>query len=91
MQKRSITTSDSERANDNPYNTYYHDGLPPGPVGNPGAAAIDAAKNPAEGPWLYFVTVDPHTGETVFTNTLEEHNKVVLQFQQWCRDNPGNC
>lgn len=91
VQKRSITTSDAERANDNPYNTYYHDGLPPGPVGNPGAAAIDAAKNPADGPWLYFVTVNPHTGETIFTNTLDEHNEVVLQFQQWCRDNPGNC
>ena len=91
VQKRSITTSDAERANDNPYNTYYHDGLPPGPVGNPGAAAIDAAKNPVQGSWLYFVTVNPHTGETVFTNTLDEHNQAVLQFQKWCRDNPGNC
>lgn len=91
VQKRSITTSDAERANSNPYNTYFHDGLPPGPVGNPGAAAIDAAKNPEEGPWLYFVTVNPHTGETIFTNTLEEHNKAVLQFQKWCQDNPGTC
>lgn len=91
VQKRSITTSDAERANDDPYNTYYHDGLPPGPVGNPGAAAIDAAKNPVQGSWLYFVTVNPHTGETVFTNTLDEHNQAVLQFQKWCRDNPGNC
>ncbi|MDO5698802.1 MAG: endolytic transglycosylase MltG [Dermatophilus congolensis] len=91
VQKRSITTSDAERANANPYNTYYHDGLPPGPVGNPGASAIDAAKNPAEGPWLYFVTVNPHTGETIFTNTLAEHNKAVLQFQKWCQDNPGTC
>ncbi len=91
VQKRSITTTDAERANSNPYNTYYHDGLPPGPVGNPGAAAIDAAKNPADGPWLYFVTVNPDTGETTFTNTLEEHSVAVQQFRAWCQANPGTC
>ncbi|USQ74989.1 endolytic transglycosylase MltG [Ornithinimicrobium cryptoxanthini] len=84
-------TTDEQRANPSPYNTYEHPGLPPGPINSPGAAAIDAAMNPAEGDWLYFVTVNPSTGETVFTNTLEEHNKNVEQFLQWCEDNPDSC
>ena len=84
-------TTEEQRANPSPYNTYEHTGLPPGPINSPGAAAIEAAMNPAEGDWLYFVTVNPSTGETVFTNTLEEHNKNVEQFLQWCEDNPDSC
>ncbi|QCR19323.1 endolytic transglycosylase MltG [Agrococcus sp. SGAir0287] len=84
-----ITTTDEERADaNNPYNTYVYAGLPVGPIGAPGDAAIDAVLSPAEGDWLYFVTVDPSTGETVFSNTLAEHNQAVLRFQQWLRDNP---
>jgi len=37
------------------------------------------------------VTVDPGTGETVFTTTLDEHNVQVRRFQQWCQANPGKC
>lgn len=84
-------TTEEQRANPSPYNTYEHAGLPPGPINSPGAAAIEAAMNPAEGDWLYFVTVNPSTGETVFTNTLEEHNKNVEQFLKWCEDNPDSC
>lgn len=84
-----ITTTDEERADaGNPYNTYVHAGLPIGPIGAPGDAAIDAVLAPAEGDWLYFVTIDPSTGETVFSNTLAEHNQAVLLFQAWLRDNP---
>lgn len=90
-QRRSITTSDQERAAGSPYNTYAHPGLPPGPINNPGADSITAAQNPADGNWLYFVTVNPDTGRTVFTATLAEHNQQVRVFQQWCQANPGKC
>ncbi|HLI36001.1 MAG TPA: endolytic transglycosylase MltG [Streptosporangiaceae bacterium] len=50
-----------------PYNTYLHTGLPPGPIDNPGAAAIRAALHPEIGSYLYFVTVNPRTGQTEFT------------------------
>lgn len=90
-QRRSITTSDQERAAGSPYNTYAHPGLPPGPINNPGADSITAAQNPADGNWLYFVTVNPDTGQTVFTATLAEHNQQVKVFQQWCQANPGKC
>ena len=43
-------------------------GLPPGPISNPGEASIEAAANPADGPWYFFVTVDPSTGETKFAD-----------------------
>lgn len=81
----SVWTSAEERADDNPYNTYFHTGLPIGPIGAPGDTAIDAAVNPAEGPWLYFVAVNLATGETEFTSTLAEHNKAVQKLRDWCK------
>ncbi len=55
-----------------PYNTYRRYGLPPGPINNPGAAAMKAAVNPAAGNWLYFITVAP--GDTRFTDNLSQFN-----------------
>jgi UPF0755 protein len=55
-----------------PYNTYRHDGLPPGPIGNPSQGAIQAALNPAPGDYLYFVARP--NGTHVFTRSLAEHN-----------------
>ena len=76
-------TTDEERAADSPYNTYKYPGLPPGPIGSPGRAAIQAALNPADGDWLYFVA-DPKTGETTFTSSYAEH-------QQACRATGIEC
>lgn len=59
---------------DSLYNTYLHPGLPPGPIGAPGERAIQAALNPAEGDWIYWVTVDCE-GTTEFSTTLDEHNQ----------------
>lgn len=59
---------------DSPYNTYRHPGLPPGPIGSPGEQAIQAALHPAEGDWVYWVTVDCD-GTTMFSSSLEEHNQ----------------
>ncbi|WP_309616239.1 endolytic transglycosylase MltG [Salinibacterium sp.] len=85
----SIFTTDAERADDsNPYNTYVHPGLPIGPISAPGAAAIDAALNPVDGPWLFFVLVNGETGETTFSTTVDEHDAAVEVWQRWLRDHP---
>lgn len=89
--KRTVTTTDAARASSSPYNTYKVAGLPPGPIGNPGESAIKAAAAPAAGPWLYFVAVNPTTGETRFATTFAEHEKNVVLFQQWCQANKGKC
>jgi UPF0755 protein len=85
-----IETTAAQRADaSNKYNTYAHAGLPVGPIAAPGDAAIDAALHPAKGKWLYFVLVNGKTGETVFSNTLAEHNVAVAQWQAWLRAHPG--
>lgn len=75
----------------NRYNTYVHQGLPPTPIGNPSKEAIEAAKHPAEGSWLYFVTVDLTTGETVFSSTYAEHEANVKRLKDYCQNNPDIC
>lgn len=83
-----VWTTDEARANpDNPYNTYYYEGLPAGPIALPGELALDAALSPAEGPWLYFVTWNMATGETFFSSTLAEHEANIALGKQ-CRDDP---
>lgn len=84
-----VTTTDAERADEsNPYNTYVHEGLPPAPISNPGDIAIKAVTNEAPGKWLYFVTVNLETGETVFSDTYDQHLVAVDQFQAWLRAHP---
>ena len=86
----SVWTSAEDRDNDSPYNTYKHEGLPPGPISSPGEAALASAIDPAEGDWLYFVAVDLDTGETRFTSTYAEHQKAVEELQAWCRASDAN-
>jgi UPF0755 protein len=69
-----------------PYNTYTHTGLPPGPISSPGAAALEAAANPDDSDYRYFVTVNLKTGETRFAETLPEHNRNVAQYREYCRN-----
>ena len=85
-----VTTTDAERDDaSNPYNTYQHDGLPPGPISNPGDIALQAVTHPAAGNWLYFVTVDLESGETTFSDTYDQHLQAVKQFQAWLRAHPS--
>jgi UPF0755 protein len=84
------STSDEAQFDDNPWNTYVHAGLPIGPISNPGDVAIDAAMHPADGDWLYFVTVNLDTGETVFTSNLADHERARAQWLDWCADNPDS-
>jgi UPF0755 protein len=62
------------------YNTYKYRGLPPGPISNPGEEAMSAAVNPADGNWLYYVTVKP--GDTRFTKSFEEFNVWANEFRK---------
>lgn len=87
----SIYTTAEERAIDSPYNTYRYPGLPPGPIGAAGEKAIKAALNPVPGDWLYFVLINPETGETRFNTTLEAHNRDDALFDQYCREHQGTC
>jgi UPF0755 protein len=77
---------DGDTEKDTPYNTYMHDGLPPTPISNPGRDALAAAMNPADGDWLYWVTVNLDTGETKFSSTAEEHEANVEVYKEWCRN-----
>ncbi|TXK17828.1 endolytic transglycosylase MltG [Homoserinibacter sp. GY 40078] len=86
-----VWTTPEERADaSNPYNTYANPGLPVGPIGLPGDAAIQAAVQPADGTWLYFVPINLRTGETVFSNTLAEHEAAANQLYAWCHESDEN-
>ncbi len=85
-----VGTSDDDRASDSDYNTYKKSGLPPTPIMAPGEQAIEAALDPADGPWLYFVTTNPDTGVTKFAETYEEHLRNKAEFDKWCASSP-NC
>jgi len=63
-----------------PYNTYRNLGLPPTPISNPGLSAINAALHPAQGDWLYFITVKP--GDTRFTRSFAEFGTWELLFHK---------
>ncbi|MCX4544648.1 endolytic transglycosylase MltG [Streptomyces sp. NBC_01565] len=65
---------------DHPYNTYFHKGLTPGPISNPGADALNATLDPDKGGWMFFVSVDGN--KTTFTKTFAEHTKLVDEFNE---------
>ncbi|NEB35556.1 endolytic transglycosylase MltG [Streptomyces sp. SID14515] len=76
-----ITIGSKEiRTNPDPYNTYYHTGLPPGPIGNPGMDAIKASLNPTGKGWMFFISLDGK--KTEFTKTVEEHEKLNEKWKE---------
>lgn len=77
-----IAATHEQLKSKSPYNTYARLGLPPGPIGNPGDHAIEAALNPADGPWLYFVTVDPKKKITKFTDSEAEFFQLAEEFNR---------
>jgi UPF0755 protein len=79
---RSITKADLNQST--PYNTYIIDGLPPGPICNPGKAALEAVANPARSRDLYFVA--DGTGGHVFAETFDQHQKNVAHWRQIEKD-----
>ncbi|MEN3583739.1 endolytic transglycosylase MltG [Streptomyces sp. ZYX-F-203] len=68
------------RTFDNPYNTYFYKGLPPGPISNPGEEALRGALSPTNDGWYYFISLDGDTSR--FTRTNAEHEKLVQEFNE---------
>lgn len=71
--KKTEEISNNDKLIDSPYNTYKYRGLPPTPIANPGLNAINAAIDPEPSEYLYYLSA--HTGETVFSKTLDEHSE----------------
>ncbi|WP_084957957.1 endolytic transglycosylase MltG [Thermoactinospora rubra] len=71
-----------ETKNPSKYNTYYHHGLPAGPIANPGEHALEAALNPAKGDWLWFVATDPKSNVTEFASTEAEFRRLEQKLNQ---------
>lgn len=69
---------------ENPYNTYRHRGLPPGPIASPSVRAIDAVLQPADADFLYFVATPE--GAHVFTRSLTEHNRIRAALRRAARE-----
>ena len=80
-----IIASDQQLTSSSSYNTYKYKGLTPGPIDSPGNAAIQAVLHPASGNWLYFVTVNPKTGETLYTSSPQQFQ----EFRQELEKNLG--
>ncbi len=76
------TIHKSDLASANPYNTYLHAGLPPGPIANPGATSLAAALKPADSSFLYFVAKPDGSGAHHFSTTLNEHETAVAALRR---------
>ncbi len=85
--RSTLTTTVDDTRLDSPFNTYAHPGLPPTPIDNPGRDALRAAIHPADGDWLYFVTVQP--GDTRFTDSADQQRKNVDEFNAHRAQNPS--
>jgi UPF0755 protein len=74
-----LTDSPRNIVPNSPYNTYTHNGLPPGPIANPGLASIQAVLTPRQTNYLYFVAKGH--GEHAFESTLAQHNADVCTYE----------
>ena len=73
-----------EQSKTTPYDTYNKEGMPPGPIANPGFASLQAVLQPADVTYLYFVTTGDELGAHVFANTLDEHNaNICTEHPDW--------
>lgn len=70
--------SAGDKTLDSAFNTYRYKGLPLGPISNPGYSAIFAVLNPAQSPYLYYLSAPD--GKTIFSRTLEEHNRAIAAY-----------
>ena len=92
MGVRQLQFSSEDRQDEsNEYNTYAHRGLPPGPIGAPSIAALDAAADPEDNEYYYWITTNIETGETHFSTTYEEHREYQAEYRAYCDENPSIC
>jgi uncharacterized YceG family protein len=82
--------TESELAIDSPYNTRTNAGLPPGPIGNPGLAALQAAAHPAKVPYVFYVTKPGACNELTFAKTEAEFEAAVAHYEQAREEAGGN-
>lgn len=76
LEEQEVATTDEDRQRETPWNTYAKQGLPETPIASPGLQALHAMENPADGDWLYFVTVDLD-GRTVFNRDFSAHEQAI--------------
>jgi UPF0755 protein len=86
-----LTQEEIDSVEDHPYNTYSQPGLPPGPIEAPGQAAMEAALNPEDGDWLFYVTVNLATGETKFASTEAEFLEYKAELDEYCETQSDRC
>jgi UPF0755 protein len=86
-----LTTEEIDSVADSPYNTYRQKGLPPGPIEAPGEESIEAALNPEDGPWFFYVTTNLETGETKFTDDYDEFLTYKGELQEYCETQSDSC
>jgi UPF0755 protein len=84
-----VATTIKDTQINSPYNTYLVPGLPIGPIGNPGSRALNAVMHPTPGTWLYFVAVNPDTGETKYATTAKEFALIEDEYHRWAAAHPG--
>lgn len=75
---------------DSPWNTYRNAGLPPTPIAAPGRGALEAAADPADTDFVYYVVCDVETGAHAFTQTLDQHNQNVAQYREIAGEETGS-
>jgi UPF0755 protein len=74
-----------------PYNTYTMAGLPPGPIATPSREALEAATEPVDGPWFYYVTVDLGSGKTKFAVTYDDFLALKDELRAYCATQSDRC
>lgn len=83
LDKQGTELTRADLDTDGPYNLRTRAGLPPTPIASPSAESIHAVMNPAEGPWIFWCTVNWETGETRFTDNYQEHQANVAELRAW--------
>ncbi|WP_378088078.1 endolytic transglycosylase MltG [Citricoccus sp. GCM10030269] len=92
LNTRRLQFSEEEKTDaSNEYNTYEHRGLPPGPIGAPSTEALEAAANPQDNDYYYWVTTNIETGETKFAETYEQHQVYQQEYRDYCAENQDIC
>jgi UPF0755 protein len=86
-----LSQAEIESVADSPYNTYTQKGLPPTPIEAPGDDAIQAALHPADGNWLFYVTVNLKTGETKFTDDYDTFLGYKQELKDYCATQSDRC